>query len=1547
MIPTDASAPFLIFASLALKATVLLLLAFVLGWVLRRSSAATRHVLWAFAAGTLLLLPLLEFLLPQLRLAVLPGAAPLQVATDSPTGIERDAGYLPYVGEADYSSSMFGHESGGTEQILPEARSEAQLRESASAIAARPMPERVVPAFQADAEGDFFPELPFWQVGILVSWLTGTLFLLALVFGAQLRVACFVRRTSPVPPQNSLARQLADAAGFLGVFREIDLRLTASNAVPFTCGLFRSAIVLPEEAERWPEAKLRAVFLHELAHVKRRDCMTQLMAQVCAAFYWFHPLAWFLNRQMRIEREKACDDLVLSHGIHPSFYGETLLTVAASHAMAPAAPANALAMARKSSLENRLLAILDGGRNRRGPTRAALTGGFALCGIIALPVAMLELAARESSPGDPPDAIEERSVEIDTPLRVSPTREYPMGEFPQSVALADLTGNGHLDVMTANRESHTVTVRLGAGDGSFGEATAYVTDPEPLFVRASDLDGDGIPELITANFSNTVSVFPGKGDGTFGEPVHYPAGEGKLMPLNVVVGDFDEDGLLDLATANFLDHSVSLLPGIRPGVFGNSVRIPVGNGPISIVTADFNRDGHADLAVANRRGKTATILLGNGRGEFSASDYPIGAGAGFIAAGDLTNDGAIDLAVANFDDSSVSLLLGDGGGKFAVREIAAGGLHPSSLGLADMNGNGWLDIVVVAQMLRSVAVLRGGEPEILFKPAELFPVGAAPDSVALGDLNGDGLPDIVTGNLRGNSITVLLSGEAHGGMGPVVETEGVAPETLLRGRVEDSRGKAVSGAVVQLHGISRGTGSSWGGFDKAAITDDDGLFTLREEEPFETADVRVDAPSFAQATFFGLISGDAVHELVLNKGVSVSGRVVENGEPVAGVSVGLMGVDRSIVYVGDFSATTDADGGFLFENIPAETEYHFYGHMRSLQGRGAIPVRKVKTKETGTRLELGDCAVEPGFTIEGRVRMADGGSPRGRSIFLGREDAADSLEVVTDADGFFRFTDVPAEQVSVNLREAGHRFSLGNANIDPLNPYQIIGRVVGDKTDLILEIEPGEWRQEYLAGNQMLMAEEPLRGAETPPESGDIRIAGTVVDADTGEPLPVFTVTEGRKSPYGLGQVEWFQTRRTEHTDGAFTTYFADTGREPAVLIEADGYLPFASQAITETEARFEIELRRGDGPSGTLLLPTGIPAAGVTVYLADERNRINVNHTPGEEPRVHFTGVRTETDGEGRFSFRPQPDATGLVVITAAGIARTSLEELAREPVVRIQPWARVEGVLLSGTEPQANERVGLSLVTGSPMIDLSQLLYEGDIGWGLLSYFVSGVTDGEGRFVFEKVPPGPVSVSHWAPSSQRFGPIRYSRTTNLIAEAGETRSVVLGGAGRPVIGRIVVEDPGGKIDWRTHSQQLVRRVLPSKELHAARERALRSEEAVRAASREEERAAASREYARHREEWIRLGREFVAAQESIAIEFDENGAFRVTDVPEGSYHLKLTFGIDDRRIQVQGYALEIPAAPAGRPHEPYDLGVIQIERRNGGFILPGATGIQESRPR
>ena len=248
-----------------------------------------------------------------------------------------------------------------------------------------------VPAVGA-ASGPLLAALDFhWSTWVFLAWLAGLLFVLVRMAIAHAGVHLLVIRGTMV--QDDDWRQLAgDVASRLGIRRPVRLRWSAWTAVPLSVGVWRPAVILPEVAKMWDAQHRRTVLLHELAHVRRRDCLMQLLTQVACAVHWFNPLAWVAARQSRIERERAADDMVLLAGTQASTYAEILLDTARSLHSARWPQVASLAMARPSQLESRLMAILDPSLRHRSLNRAAATMAVVVAACIVLPLAMLNPA---------------------------------------------------------------------------------------------------------------------------------------------------------------------------------------------------------------------------------------------------------------------------------------------------------------------------------------------------------------------------------------------------------------------------------------------------------------------------------------------------------------------------------------------------------------------------------------------------------------------------------------------------------------------------------------------------------------------------------------------------------------------------------------------------------------------------------------------------------------------------------------------------------------------------------------------------------------------------------------------------------------------------------------------------------------------------------------------------------------------------------------------------------------------------------------------------
>jgi hypothetical protein len=315
----------------------------------------------------------------------------------------------------------------------------------------------------------------------------------------------------------------------------------------------------------------------------------------------------------------------------------------------------------------------------------------------------------------------------------------------------------------------TVSVLLSNGDGTFQPAQAFPAGSSPRSVAVGDFNGDGKLDLAVANYgSNTVSVLLGKGDGSFLPAQSYSAGS---YPHAVAVGDFNGDGIPDLAVADGAG-TVSILLGNGDGTFRAPVSFAAGKVPASVAVGDFNGDGLPDLAVANEgsvpnyNDSSVSVLLGNGDGSFQAAvNYAAGKDPKAVAVGDFNGDGTPDLAVANFLSNTVSVLLGNGDGSFLPAINSPAGSSPWSVAVADFNGDGAADLAVADD--GCVRVLLGNGDGTFQTTLISYLAGSWLRSVEVGDFNGDGAADLAVANYYSKDVSILLNDGNWGGASPV------------------------------------------------------------------------------------------------------------------------------------------------------------------------------------------------------------------------------------------------------------------------------------------------------------------------------------------------------------------------------------------------------------------------------------------------------------------------------------------------------------------------------------------------------------------------------------------------------------------------------------------------------------------------------------------------------------------------------------------------------------------------------------------------------------
>jgi FG-GAP-like repeat len=372
------------------------------------------------------------------------------------------------------------------------------------------------------------------------------------------------------------------------------------------------------------------------------------------------------------------------------------------------------------------------------------------------------------------------------------------GVHPTSVGVGDFNGDGNLDFAVANASDNTVSVFLGKGDGTFTPASkspytvvaCFLCNGVPTSVAVGDFNGDGKPDLAIANIpigigsligaitgkvGGQVAILLGNGDGTFQGANN--SGTGGDFPTSMAVGNFknrfynNAKPYHDLAITNLNSGQVSILLNNGSGSFSQATGSPfaVGSRPSSIAVFDFDQDGNDDLAVANAGDNAVAILMGDGTGKFAKninSPVAVGGGPSSVVLADFNGDGKTDLAVADLSASAVSVSLGDGTGTFPTVTDYPVGRSPSSIAVGDFNKDGKLDLVVANRLNGSVIFLLG-DGTGSFRAVRNFSVGGDPLSLAVGDFNGDNEPDVAVANLFSNSVSVVMN------------TTDIAPPTTL------------------------------------------------------------------------------------------------------------------------------------------------------------------------------------------------------------------------------------------------------------------------------------------------------------------------------------------------------------------------------------------------------------------------------------------------------------------------------------------------------------------------------------------------------------------------------------------------------------------------------------------------------------------------------------------------------------------------------------------------------------------------------------------------
>ncbi|CAF3755537.1 unnamed protein product [Rotaria sp. Silwood1] len=337
---------------------------------------------------------------------------------------------------------------------------------------------------------------------------------------------------------------------------------------------------------------------------------------------------------------------------------------------------------------------------------------------------------------------------------------------PYAVIIIDINDDGRMDIIVANYGTSNIGILFGCGNFNFTTMVTYSTgnNSGPDSIVVSDFNNDGSLDIAVANyFTSNIGIFIGLGNGSFKSEVIYSSGD-LSFPVWITVGDFNNDSRIDIATANYNMNNVGIFLGCGNETFAPVVTYSTGDGstPVFVDVHDFNKDNILDIAVVNSGTSNVVVLFGFGDGSFLLGiAYSTGTGSTSqgLVIDDFDNDTRLDIAVSNYMTNNIGIFLGYDNEPFAGVMTYSTGTRsqPYSIAIDDLNNDGWLDIIVANYGTNNVGVLLGRSNRF-FDPIMTYStgVGSAPYSVATGDFNSDNQSDIVVSNSETDNILIFL-----------------------------------------------------------------------------------------------------------------------------------------------------------------------------------------------------------------------------------------------------------------------------------------------------------------------------------------------------------------------------------------------------------------------------------------------------------------------------------------------------------------------------------------------------------------------------------------------------------------------------------------------------------------------------------------------------------------------------------------------------------------------------------------------------------------------
>jgi thiol-disulfide isomerase/thioredoxin len=822
------------------------------------------------------------------------------------------------------------------------------------------------------------------------------------------------------------------------------------------------------------------------------------------------------------------------------------------------------------------------------------------------------------------------------------------------------------------------------------------------------------------------------------------------------------------------------------------------------------------------------------------------------------------------------------------------------------------------------------------------------------------------------SVAIFANGSrAKGDTAPATQPSAMQPSgTMLLLVLDQASGKPLANAKVEID-TDRA--------NKKLRTDDQGqALAPIPQNHHSYFSVEISQPGYVNKVLqWDSDSPDAIPEeysVGLEKGARILGHVTDDAsQPVAGANVvielrssappGKPHEHNSVSYE---SAKSDEKGNWSYDGAPANFDSGDIGVWDYRYANGDYYEMK---QFSPSQLRDGSVSLllKRGLAIGGVVVGPNGEPIKGASVLTGAQLCSNRVPAEkTGADGRFSYVARPGESVTLTITRRGFapelmQFTMGQdkkeLTIQLANSVAMIGRVVGPDGEAV----PGAWvYPDTWRGNRSLTTqlhadkdgkfawkdaprdtvycdvdgsgEGYMREQLVPLTAADheivvkirrgVHVSGTVVDAKTGQPISDFSIVHG--IDFGNASPISWERRAQDVAAGkngkfAYDETFARPGY--AVRIEAPGYLPADSRTFAPGagDVNLEFRLQPGSGPSLTVTNPDGTPAAGATAAMASPTESIYLMNST----TVYQAGAaQAKTGADGKVEFPAQSGPYLIVVFNDAGYATADQDAVAKSNHVTLAPWARIDGTLKIGSRLAANEQIVVMPTEEQYDQNKPRMMNQ-----------IQTETDGQGHFAFDRIPPGTVSVAREVEQATGGGSFMgsYTQLQKLTLAPGQLAHVELGGMGRSVAGHVnIPPELASQQGWYFGfgTQAMTRIDMPAQPTLP---------DDVKNGTVEQ------------KQKWYRdfmlsdPGKAYIAAmqkaQESrrqYPVEISSDGAFRIEDVPAGTY--QLSFNVQRKSgasmcaasgdpIATGSAEFTVPPMPGGRSDEPLDLPNVKLD--------------------